>query len=92
VGKRVTVLTDSLAAAGAFNKGRSRDPSTNTLLQHVLKRAAGKYVMVAVFIPRERNTGCDRLAGCGTKEHASAAATTLGVTLVSSAAAPKQGY
>lgn len=92
MGKRLTVLTDSLAAAGALNKGRSRDPSTNDLIQHALQRAAGKYVMVAIFIPRERNAGCDRLAGCATQAEASAAAAGLGITLASSTAAPKAGY
>ncbi len=92
VGKRVTVLTDSMAAAGALNKGRSRDPAINALVRHVLQRAAGKYVMVAVFIPRERNVGCDRLAGCGTQAAAVAEASALGVTLVSSAAVPKSVY
>lgn len=91
-GKRVTVLTDSQAAASAINKGRCRDPSTHALVQRALQRASGRYVMVAIYIPRERNVGCDRLAGCDTPAAAAAAAASLGVTLVSSAAAPKTGY
>jgi len=91
-GKRVTVLTDSQAAAGAINKGRCRDPSTHALVQQVLQRASGRYALVAVYIPRERNAGCDRLAGCNSHATAAAAAESLGITLVSSAAAPKLGY
>jgi hypothetical protein len=91
VGKRVTILTDSMAAAGCINKGRSRDPHTHAIVQKVLERASGRYVMVAVFVPRERNVACDRMAGCATFEDAAAAASDLGLTLVSSSPAPKKG-